>query len=97
MDYHPREIGGGQKMQNWREENPPQTTGWQPTCFCNAGPVPATVLDPFAGSGTVGLVAQRLQRDAILIEISSEYAEMAGRRIKADAPLLANVEVHCRA
>ena len=62
-------------------------------CACkDAGdPVPATVLDPFAGSGTVGLVADRLQRDSILIELSPEYAEMAGRRIKADAPLLANV------
>ena len=56
-----------------------------------ADPVPAVVLDPFAGSGTVGLVADRLQRDSALIELSPEYAEMAGGRIKADAPLLANV------
>ena len=53
--------------------------------------VQATVCDPFCGSGTVGLVADRLQRDSILIELSPEYAEMAGRRIKADAPLFANV------
>ena len=53
--------------------------------------VPATVLDPFAGAGTVGLVADRLQRDAILIEISAEYAEMARRRIEGDAPLFAGV------
>ena len=67
-------------------------------CACkDAGdPVPATVLDPFAGSGTVGLVADRLQRDSVLIELSPEYAEMAGRRIKADAPLLANVGVVSR-
>ena len=62
-------------------------------CACkDAGdPVPATVLDPFGGSGTVGLVADRLQRDSVLIELSPEYAEMAGRRVKSDAPLLANV------
>ena len=67
------------------------TTGWASTCEHKAATVPATVLDPFAGSGTVGLVADRLQRDSVLIELSPEYAEMAGRRIKADAPLLANV------
>ena len=49
------------------------------------------MLDPFAGSGTVGLVADRLQRDAIMIEISSEYAEMARRRIEADAGLFSQV------
>ena len=68
-----------------------KTTGWVPTCEHKDATVPATVLDPFAGSGTVGLVADRLQRDSVLIELSPEYAEMAGRRIKADAPLLADV------
>ena len=66
------------------------TAGWAPTCGCDAGdPVPATILDPFAGSGTVGLVADRLQRDAVLIEINGEYVDMARRRLGADAPLLA--------
>ena len=67
------------------------TTGWVPTCEHKADTVPAVVLDCFAGSGTIGLVADRLQRDSVLIELSPEYAEMAGRRIKADAPLFANV------
>jgi DNA modification methylase len=49
------------------------------------------VLDPFGGSGTTGLVADRLQRDAILIELNPEYAEMARRRIEADGPLFADV------
>jgi DNA modification methylase len=35
------------------------------------------VLDPFGGAGTTGLVADRLQRDAILIELNPEYAEIA--------------------
>ena len=62
------------------------TTGWSPSCECDAGePVPAVVLDIFAGSGTVGLVADRLQRDAILIEINAEYAEMARARIADEA------------
>ena len=61
------------------------TTGWSPTCDHDILAVRAICLDPFAGSGTVGLVADRLQRDAILIEISPEYAAMAQRRIEADA------------
>ena len=36
-------------------------------------PVPAVVLDPFAGTGTVGLVAQSLSRRAILIDLSTDY------------------------
>ena len=67
------------------------TLGWQPSCDCAAGVVPSTVLDPFGGSGTVGLVADRLGRDAILIELNPDYAEMARRRIQGDAPLFAEV------
>ena len=46
-----------------------------------------TVLDPFGGAGTTGLVASRLDRNAILIELNPEYAAMAERRIYADSPL----------
>ena len=38
---------------------------------------------------TTGLVADRLQRDAVLIELNPEYAAMAQRRIANDAPLFA--------
>ena len=69
------------------------TAGWQPTCEHDTEPVPCTVLDPFGGSGTVALVADRLGRDAILIELNPEYAEMAERRIHEDAPMFADVEV----
>ena len=50
--------------------------------------VPCIVLDPFAGSGTVGQVARDLGRSAILIEIKSEYVELAKRRcgIVVDPP-----------
>ena len=51
-----------------------------------------TVLDPFLGSGTTALVADRLERDAIGIELNPTYAEMARRRIEGDAPLFASVE-----
>ena len=70
------------------------TTGWAPTCTCDAGePVPCRVLDPFGGSGTVGLVCDQLGRDAVLIDLSAEYVEMAHDRIYNDAPLFAQVEV----
>jgi len=39
------------------------------------------VLDPFLGSGTVGLVAHALQREFVGIEIKPEYAHLAARRI----------------
>jgi DNA modification methylase len=52
------------------------------------------VLDPFGGAGTTALVADRLQRDATLVEIKAEYAEMARARIVEDAPpMFEDVEV----
>lgn len=70
------------------------TTGWQPSCACNAGdPVPQTVLDPFSGSGTVGLVASRIGRSYIGVELNPEYVEMSRRRIEQDAPMLNVVDV----
>ncbi len=50
-----------------------------------------TVLDPFAGSGTVGLAAEHLGRNSILIEFDANYAEMARERLENDAPLLKGV------
>jgi DNA modification methylase len=65
------------------------TTGWAPSCACPAhDPVPQTVLDPFGGAGTTGLVADRLQRHALLIELNATYASLARDRIHGDAPLL---------
>jgi len=40
-----------------------------------------TVLDPFMGSGTVGIACKKLNRNFIGIEISPEYFEIAKRRI----------------
>jgi DNA modification methylase len=65
------------------------TTGWSPSCACDADIVPCTVLDPFAGAGTTLLVADRLQRDAIGIELSPDYTRMAMDRCRDDAPLFA--------
>ena len=65
---------------------------WESDCECCAvDPVACTVLDPFAGAGTVGLVANRLGRDAILIELNPAYAQMARKRIEGDAPMFTRV------
>jgi DNA modification methylase len=61
-------------------------------CILAGCPKDGFVLDPFGGAGTTGLVADRLGRNAILIELNPEYAEMAKRRIYDDAPLFADVD-----
>jgi DNA modification methylase len=60
-------------------------------CIKAGCPKGGTVLDPFGGSGTTGLVADRLQRNAVLVELNPEYAAMAKRRLTNDAPLFAEV------
>lgn len=60
-------------------------------CIKAGCPIGGTVLDPFGGAGTTGLVADRLQRDALLIELNPAYAGIARRRIASDAPLFAEV------
>lgn len=42
------------------------------------------VLDPFGGSGTVGMVAERMGLNSTLIELNHDYAAIAQRRLKAD-------------
>lgn len=58
------------------------TIGWEPTCECNAGTVPCTVLDPFIGSGTTCVVSARHGRHSIGIDLSEKYLrECAIQRI----------------
>ena len=42
------------------------------------------VLDPFFGSGTVGVVCQRHQRKFVGIELNSEYIKIAKSRLHAE-------------
>jgi site-specific DNA-methyltransferase (cytosine-N4-specific) len=64
-----------------------ETLGYSPGCTHDLEPVPGVVLDPFAGSGTSLLVALRLGRRALGIELSPAYCELARARIVGDAPL----------
>jgi DNA modification methylase len=54
-------------------------------------PVPCTVLDPFGGAGTTGMVADRLQRHAILIELNPKDHEITKRRLRKDGGMFAEV------
>ena len=60
-------------------------------CILAGCPKDGMVLDPFGGAGTTGLVADRLGRNATLIELNPEYADMAERRIRQDGGMLADV------
>jgi DNA modification methylase len=62
-------------------------------CIKAGCPEGGVVLDPFGGAGTTGLVAAKLGRDAVLIELNPEYAKMAENRILAAVPLLTTVEL----
>ena len=51
-----------------------RTIGWRPTCDCpDNTPVPATVLDPFVGSGTTLEVARKLGRNGVGLDYSFSY------------------------
>ena len=49
-------------------------------CALAGCPEQGVILDPFAGSGTVGMVANKLNRHAILFELNPDYIEIAKRR-----------------
>jgi DNA modification methylase len=71
------------------------TVGFKPACSCGTGigslptvippAVPCRALDPFLGSGTTIMVANRLGIDSDGIELSREYAALAFRRVTEDA------------
>jgi DNA modification methylase len=58
-------------------------------CILAGCPVGGTVLDPFGGVGTTGVVADRLQRNAVLIELNPVSVEHANDRLRADAGMFA--------
>lgn len=87
----------GANMRNWFYWPPANFSGAHfatfptsvPETFIKAGSRPGDlVLDPFSGAGTTCLVANRLGRLAIGLELNPEYAELSRRRIQQDAPLI---------
>jgi len=91
--------GGGTSLKGhsgyFKSDGTPVTTpkkdlGFKKQCQCETDETKSgTVLDPFGGAGTTGLVADRNGRNAILIELNDEYAEIARDRLYNDAPLFA--------
>jgi len=67
-------------LSKYRQKIIYKTDGWT-SCNCNAGFEGGIILDPFAGAGTVGVVAKALGRRFILIDIKKEYINMAKKRV----------------
>jgi DNA modification methylase len=61
-------------------------------CILAGCPVGGTVLDPFFGAGTTGLVADRWNLDCIGIELNPEYAEIARKRLCNDGGMFSEVK-----
>jgi hypothetical protein len=76
---------GGMKR-GFKYEN--KTVGWS-DCKCGAGFRSGVVLDPFCGSGTTGIVAKKLGRNFIGIELNPDYCTLSHKRLDATpTPLL---------
>ena len=71
---------GQSSMQNIYED-----LGLQKQCDCQTNETKAgTVLDPFGGSGTTGIVAAQHNRNAVLLELNQEYIDLAKERINKE-------------
>ena len=80
------------RSEHGRAEHPTQKPiGIVEPLLLYACPIGGSVLDPFAGSGTTGIVAKRHAIHATLIEGRADYVEVIARRLKGDAPLFSEV------
>lgn len=61
-------------------------------CVLSSCPVGGTVLDPFSGSGTSGIVAMNSDRNYIGIDLNPEYHEIAKRRFDKECMNVSIVE-----
>lgn len=62
-------------------------------CVLAGCPEGGTVLDPFGGSGTTGIVAVNHNRNAVLCELNQEYIEIAKNRINEQAGFYADTKI----
>lgn len=56
-------------------------------CILAGSKVGDTILDPFGGSGTTGMVSEENGRNSILIELNPKYIELAQKRTKFTVPI----------
>jgi DNA modification methylase len=57
-------------------------------CLCSGSPHGGLILDPFFGSGTVGVVAVETGRRCVGIELKADYVEIARQRLRNVIPPL---------
>ena len=75
----------GSQGTSYKEPVGIETLRWEPCCNCPcANPIPCTVLDPFAGACTTLMVADRMGRNSLGIELNPHYARMGLKRIQED-------------
>ena len=65
-------------------------------CVLAGCPEGGTVLDPFGGSGTTGIVAAGHNRNAVLLELNAEYIELAKARIEKDMGMFVELKVEMK-
>jgi DNA modification methylase len=95
------EIKGANKRSVWTVTTKPYKEAHFATyppnliepCILAGCPENGNVLDPFGGSGTTALVADRLNRNATIIELNKNYINIADNRLYNDAPLFTKVKV----
>ena len=70
-------------MQKWLNEHPAKTIGFT-DCGCGKGFTGGVVLDPFAGSGTVGEAVRKWKPNAsvYLIELNPDYIPLIKKRVR---------------
>ena len=62
-------------------------------CDCNTNETRnGVVLDPFGGSATTAVVAEGHNRDSIMIELNSEYINIANKRIHKQFGMFTNLQ-----
>ena len=78
-------LGQASCEQGTEYTNTTRTSGWRPSCTCDAGsPISCRVLDPFSGTGTTALVAEQLGQDSVSIDTSEEYIQLSKDRLADD-------------
>lgn len=86
-----KELNGDVQMKNvweyWAEKNPFLHPATKQTIILEYAILAGSnegdlILDPFAGSGTTGFVAQGLKRKCVMIEINTDYCQLIKDRIE---------------
>jgi len=80
VDSHRQETGAV----GFPTVKPTEVISWLVGMFCPPG---GTVLDPFAGSGTTGVVCARVGRGAVLIEVRKKNVDIIEGRLALESPL----------